>query len=659
MTLIGLIRQREDNLVVPERLFREQCVTSALVNSLTHAYTLHGHGGCVNTINWNVSGTLLASGSDDQHIIVWREDGRLVQRLGTAHTNNIFSVLFIPHMRDRLLVSASGDAQVLLHDLEHQPTAAADGHRHIQRWECGGRVKKLATCAAEPRLFWSTSEDGVLRQYDLRDNRTSDLLDMSSQYQLKSLAINEAKPEMIAAGLSDAVVPIFDRRNMKEPIIRLLPANLHIGSEGRFLATHLAFNKRGDELIVNISSDNIYIFDVRDPDKHHSPDIFSTLKNFITDGSEVVVPVSRGRNGTIPCTALDQPNCPADDEALLFELNQIQNANLELSEKIDKCSQFLCRHWESFVQRRLKLFSMAVSADDNALVKQQFAQLPHRNAFVQCLFIRASCFMERNWDGDQLDSVRDCLAILRFSSSHKKAHSLLIKCLISLKQLPLANECFEHYCTLHHSDDEHTTELKQLLGDKKQEEGEKLWTPEYTAKHRDYVQRYTGHLNINTDIKESNWFGPDDQFIVAGSDCGSLFIWERNSQCIVKALKGDHYTVNCCQPHPLRCLIASSGIDDVIRFWEPASTQLKKATDAKFPEDAEERNIAELYELMRQNRRARTPELVWEQLLNSVGLGLFQVDSTREEEEGGEGREENGEEDSANEGTHVIRCRQM
>ncbi|KAL3115007.1 hypothetical protein niasHT_019983 [Heterodera trifolii] len=88
-------------------------------------------------------------------------------------------------------------------------------------------------------------------------------------------------------------------------------------------------------------------------------------------------------------------------------------------------------------------------------------------------------------------------------------------------------------------------------------------------------------------------------------------------------------------------------------------SKLKKATDANFPEDAEERNIAELYELMRQNRRARTPELVWEQLLNSVGLGLFQVDSTREEEEGGEGREENGEEDSANEGTHVIRCRQM
>ena len=63
--------------------------------------------------------------------------------------------------------------------------------------------------------------------------------------------------------------------------ITLNLAHLMLGGEGRYLATHLAFNQRGDELIVNIGSDNIYIFDVRDPTKHNSPDVLGTLRRFL------------------------------------------------------------------------------------------------------------------------------------------------------------------------------------------------------------------------------------------------------------------------------------------------------------------------------------------------------------------------------------------
>lgn len=162
MGIIDQLRKRELDPEHIEAFYNEQCVTRELVDQLRHSFTLHGHTGCVNTIRWNAPGTLLASGSDDQHILVWREDGRLLRRLPTAHTNNIFSLLFVPHARDHLIVSAAGDCQVLLHDLES--SEGTDGeHRHIQRWECGGRVKKVVACAAEPRLFWSASEDGMLR----------------------------------------------------------------------------------------------------------------------------------------------------------------------------------------------------------------------------------------------------------------------------------------------------------------------------------------------------------------------------------------------------------------------------------------------------------------------------------------------------------------
>lgn len=50
-----------------------------------------------------------------------------------------------------------------------------------------------------------------------------------------------------------------------------------------------------------------------------------------------------------------------------------------------------------------------------------------------------------------------------------------------------------------------------------------------------------------------------------------MFVWERSTEKVVKLFKADHYTVNCVQPHPSRFLIASSGIESVVRFWEPVS----------------------------------------------------------------------------------------
>lgn len=59
------------------------------------------------------------------------------------------------------------------------------------------------------------------------------------------------------------------------------------------------------------------------------------------------------------------------------------------------------------------------------------------------------------------------------------------------------------------------------------------------------------------------------QYVVAGSDDGSFFIWERDTTNIVRVLRGDDSIVNCLQPHPTQCLLATSGIDPVVRLWSP------------------------------------------------------------------------------------------
>ena len=64
-------------------------------------------------------------------------------------------------------------------------------------------------------------------------------------------------------------------------------------------------------------------------------------------------------------------------------------------------------------------------------------------------------------------------------------------------------------------------------------------------------------------------FSSNGQYIVAGSDDGSFFIWEKSTTNIVRVLRGDDSIVNCLQPHPSICMLATSGIDPVVRLWSP------------------------------------------------------------------------------------------
>jgi WD and tetratricopeptide repeat-containing protein 1 len=66
------------------------------------------------------------------------------------------------------------------------------------------------------------------------------------------------------------------------------------------------------------------------------------------------------------------------------------------------------------------------------------------------------------------------------------------------------------------------------------------------------------------------------QYIVAGSDDGSFFIWDRHTTNIMRVLRGDDSIVNCLQPHPSYCLLATSGIDPVVRLWSPRPEVMTK-----------------------------------------------------------------------------------
>lgn len=81
------------------------------------------------------------------------------------------------------------------------------------------------------------------------------------------------------------------------------------------------------------------------------------------------------------------------------------------------------------------------------------------------------------------------------------------------------------------------------------------------------IQKYSGHRNARTMIKEASFWGRN--YVMSGSDCGHIFIWNKHTGKLANTLQGDRHVVNCIQPHPTLPMLASAGIDYDIKLWSP------------------------------------------------------------------------------------------
>jgi nuclear receptor interaction protein len=79
---------------------------------------------------------------------------------------------------------------------------------------------------------------------------------------------------------------------------------------------------------------------------------------------------------------------------------------------------------------------------------------------------------------------------------------------------------------------------------------------------------YKGHCNVKT-VKDVNYYGLDDEYVISGSDSGHIFIWDRKTAKLVNILEGDGEVVNVVQGHPYEPTLACSGIDNTIKIFSP------------------------------------------------------------------------------------------
>ncbi|KDQ21043.1 hypothetical protein BOTBODRAFT_169706 [Botryobasidium botryosum FD-172 SS1] len=82
------------------------------------------------------------------------------------------------------------------------------------------------------------------------------------------------------------------------------------------------------------------------------------------------------------------------------------------------------------------------------------------------------------------------------------------------------------------------------------------------------LKRFRGHINIET-VKDVNFMGPRDDYVVSGSDDGNWFMWSKHSGELQGIWEGDGSIVNVIETHPYLPIVAVSGIDSTVKIFGP------------------------------------------------------------------------------------------
>ncbi|KAL5236457.1 hypothetical protein ACI65C_003867 [Semiaphis heraclei] len=556
---------------------------------------LEGHQGCVNCLQWNGNGSTLASASDDYQVILWDPFLQKVKTtIKTLHRGNIFSVKFIPNCNDDIVATGAGDWS--------SHTYNVTTGKQLTSCICSqGRIKRLAVANDVPSVYWCASEDGCISQHDMRmshecphgKSKTTLVTvygDLGKKIEAKCLDINQLRTEQLAVGANDQYVRLYDRRMIqslssfavKYPYPKkyvseydavlndannalqyFVPGHTHLNDndpipnrQKSYVITYLTFSPDGQELLVNYGGEYVYLYNLANQADNAFINIPKVMK----------VPRENGEGSSTDL--IDDP-VPVPQLTLPDKVVQLKLKANYLFEKEDYTGAII-------------LYNEAISIHKCSVLFSN----------------RAAAYIKRRWNGDYYAALKDCVSALKLEPNHMKAHFRLAVCLYELDKLKDSKMYLDQFTMKYpsyktsaaykylHSDLLNAQSINDKSDGKKTretldttsnvldalhiEQTQKINVEKYFRNRaKDYDRRYYGHCNTSTDIKEANFFGNHNQFIVAGSDDGLFFIWEKNTENNLLILKGDSSIVNCIQPHPTEFLLATSGIDNEVKLWSP------------------------------------------------------------------------------------------
>uniref|UniRef100_A0A8C2BSG0 Ddb1 and cul4 associated factor 6 n=1 Tax=Cyprinus carpio TaxID=7962 RepID=A0A8C2BSG0_CYPCA len=591
--LIWDVRKRAIGCTDPYAVRTNYLGRREFVQRLKLEAVLNVHDGCVNTISWNETGEYILSGSDDTNLVITNPYNRKVKTtIRSGHRANVFSAKFMPHTNDQQIVSCSGDGIIFYTHTEK----SQEINRQCQFTCHYGTAYEIMTVPNDPYTFLSCGEDGTVRWFDLRmktsctkEDCKDDIL-INCRRAATSISICPLVPYYLAVGCSDSSVRIYDRRMLGTRAtgnytgrgttgmcVRFAPAHLSTKS---CRVTSLCYSEDGQEVLVSYSSDYIYLFNPKD-------DQARELKGPSEERREELrqPPVKRLRlRGDWSDTG---PRARPESER---ERDGEQSPNVSLMQRM---SDMLSRWFEeaseaqssrarpqtrprgktallSFTSHVSSVFPPGGAEAAGRVISDQSSGVseasPDTTETVPSTSAPSLGTSSGNSGGSSSTppgpgrtGTAEPVLSLHYSTEGTTTSTI---------KLDFTDECFHEHCSACSVFHRRSAAARiQELFRRRKERREMEESETQNIRRPSVKMMYKGHRNSRTMIKESCFWG--NNFVMSGSDCGHIFIWDRHTGEHLMLLEADNHVVNCLQPHPYDPILASSGIDYNIKLWSP------------------------------------------------------------------------------------------
>ncbi|NJO62092.1 MAG: AAA family ATPase [Richelia sp. RM2_1_2] len=261
-------------------------------NSIHEYNHFIGHDASVNSVTFSNDGRLLASGSQDNLIKIWRQNGKLIQTL-EAHKDGIFSVIFSPD--NQFIITGSFDNTVSL--WRHNSTTGLFTNRPFVRIS---ETDGLWAIAFNPNnnIVATGSENGKVKFWTL----DGQLIKTISAHNQKIWSLNFSPDgKYFATASTDNTIKIWD-------------------SQGRFLKTLLGHTD--GVLSVNFSPNSKQIISGSKDETVKLWDLTGKLLHTFAGHTDEVLDVRFSRDGKLIASASADDTVRVWDVALQKQLYQ-------------------------------------------------------------------------------------------------------------------------------------------------------------------------------------------------------------------------------------------------------------------------------------------------------------------------------------------------